>query len=305
MGYVTSRTYDLSIIITTYNRAVLLTETLKSLINTDMAGLYCEIIVIDNNSSDATPDVVKEFARRYENIKVACERAQGLSYARNKGLDIAKGDIIAFLDDDLEVNESWPKEIVKPFIDSSVWCVTGKVKPYGNVNVPEWLPPKLSFLLSISDYGSQETVLSDKQKPIGCNMAFKNTVFSYAGRFDPVLGRKGNTLLGSEEVLLYYKILKSNKKVIYNPNAVVFHKIDNKLTKDYVLNNAYWSGFSESYIERKLFKPKYLAKLARSALYMLAYPGMVLLQKLIQQPEAKSFMRRYLVRYSAGYLKFF
>jgi len=273
--------------------------------NTDMAGLYCEIIVIDNNSSDVTPDVVKEFARRYENIKVACETAQGLSYARNKGLDIATGDIIAFLDDDLEINKSWPKEIVRPFVDPSVWCVTGKVKPYGNLNIPEWLPTKLNFLLSISDYGTQEKVLSGKQKPIGCNMAFKNNVFSDAGRFDPALGRKGNTLLGSEEVLLFYKILKSNKKVIYNPNAVVFHKIDKKLTKDYVLNNAYWSGFSESYIERRLFKPKYFAKLARSVVYMLTYPGMIFIQKSLQQPEAKRFMRRYLVRYSAGYLKFF
>jgi len=296
---------NLSVIIATYNRAGLLRETLRSLMDTDMEGLPCEIIVIDNNSSDVTPDVVNEFARKYENIKAARERKQGLSYARNKGLDIAKGDIIAFLDDDLEINESWPKEIVKPFIDSSVWCVTGKVQPYGNVNVPKWLPSKLSFLLSISDYGRQEKLLSGKEKPIGCNMAFRHDIFSYIGRFDQALGRKGNTLLGSEEVFLYYKILKYNKKVIYNPNAIVLHKINKKLTKDYVLNCAYWSGISESYIEKRLFKPKYLVKLARSALYILAYPGVMLTQKFIQQPEAKSFMRSYLVQYSAGYLKFF
>ena len=295
---------DLSIIIATYNRAELLSKTLESIVNNCGCSSNLEIIVVDNCCTDNTQDIVKYYAQKNNQIKLVYERKQGLSYARNRGIDEAIGEILVFLDDDVEIDKAWLDSIVKPFCNADVWCVGGRVLPFEKNSVPSWLPAKLRFLLSLHDYGSNEKIMSSKEKPMGCNMAFRKKVFEKAGRFDPHLGRRGARLLGGEEVLLYYKIRDLHKKAIYSPNALVYHKVGSKLTKEYVLNYAYWLGVSESYIERTYQKTRFILKMARSLVYLLFYPGRMCLQMVTKLPESDDVLKRYMLRYSLGYLSY-
>jgi GT2 family glycosyltransferase len=237
-------------------------------------------------------------------VQVIKELEQGLSSARNRGIEVAQGDIIAFTDDDVEFGRDWLKEIIKPFKDPAVWCVTGKVKPHGNVHSPTWLPSSLNFLLSVSDYGSSEKVLSGKEKPIGCNMAFRKEVFKTVGTFDPYLGRIGKKLRGGEEVLIYMKIRNLGRKAIYSPEAIVFHKIENKLCKEYVLDYAYWLGVSESYIERKNQKLRFSLKYIRSTIYLtIGYPTSSFIGQFVKASDSNIMYDRYLLKYCLGYIR--
>lgn len=295
---------DISIIIATYNRAALLKETLESLLDVEHSGLAYEIIVVDNNSNDNTAEVVNKYSEKNSNIKLVKEIRQGLSFARNKGIDVSKGDILIFLDDDVEVAEGWLKAIIEPFKEPDVWCVGGRVVPHGDINIPDWLPLELRFLVGILDYGTHEKILVGREKPAGGNLAVRRIAFDMLGKFDTNIGRQGEKLLGGEEVDLYYNILKSKKKIVYCPKALAYHKIKNKLNREYILSYAYWLGVSEAYIEKKYFKTKFYIKLARSLFYsIIVHPFMFLFNCLNNIPESDKFRTQYLVRYSMGYLK--
>lgn len=298
-------TINISIIIATYNRADLLKDTLESLRNIDASGLKFEVIVVDNNSKDNTLDVVNEASKKIRNMNLVKESRQGLSFARNKGIEVSKGNILIFLDDDVEIDRMWLKAIIEPFEDPDVWCACGRVLPYGRTDIPKWLPERLRFLLSLADYGDQDKVLLHKEKPVGCNVAFRREVFDILGKFDTIIGRKGDKLLGGEETIIFYKILKLKKIAVYRPCALVYHKVDSKLNKEYILSYAYWLGVSESYIERKYFKTRFFLKWIRSVILVTVYPFIFLSNSLRNIFISDKFLSQYLVKYSLGYIKLF
>ena len=291
-----------SIIIATYNRANLLCETIESIVsNCSAEGI--EVIIVNNNSTDDTQNVADKFCREYNFIKTVFEKKQGLSHARNKGIDLAQGDILIFLDDDIEIHKGWLDALIKPFADPDVWCVGGKVLPYGKNSLPDWLPARLKFMMSLCDFGDVEREMIGNEKPPGCNMAVRRRVFEIVGKFDQFLGRKGKKLMGGEEVLLYYKIRSLNKKIIYSPGAIVYHKIDNKMTKQYFLNYAYWLGVSESYIERNHLKFRYFLKFLRSCAYLFLYPFNFVINRIRNVSETDEMSYKFMLLYSLGYLR--
>src|SRR5574340_52790 len=102
-----------SVIICTYNRADLLKESILSVQNQDFPSDQYEIIVVDNNSADDTKDVVTETAKDSPvRIIYVFEGKQGLSHARNTGINNSDGEIIVFTDDDVEAEKSWLRELV-------------------------------------------------------------------------------------------------------------------------------------------------------------------------------------------------
>jgi glycosyltransferase involved in cell wall biosynthesis len=120
-----SENISISVIIVTRNRANWLDEALRSLAR--QTRTPDEVIVVDNDSLDNT----REVALRYNdtlNIKYFFESCRGVQYARNAGIENAKGDVIAFIDDDCEADKDWLKNIEKPFIkDPKIGVVGGEV----------------------------------------------------------------------------------------------------------------------------------------------------------------------------------
>lgn len=115
----------ISVVIATRNRAESLKDTLTSL--TRQSREPDEVIVVDNGSTDHTKEVVLSFSDRL-NIKYVYEAVKGVPHARNAGTQNARGDIVAFIDDDCVADESWLKQIETPFIrDPSIGVVGGEI----------------------------------------------------------------------------------------------------------------------------------------------------------------------------------
>ena len=105
-----------SVVLCTYNRSHLLTPALDALLRQGPDTPPYEVIVVDNNSADATRQVVEPFIASGI-VRYAFEPSQGLSHARNHGLSIARADLIAFTDDDVRVTSTWIRSIVDTFAE--------------------------------------------------------------------------------------------------------------------------------------------------------------------------------------------
>ncbi|MBE3116270.1 glycosyltransferase family 2 protein, partial [Candidatus Bathyarchaeota archaeon] len=175
-----------SVIVVTYNRPKDVKAAVESLLNQSVKPF--EIIVIDNGSY---PPASLESS---VNLKIfRFDQEAGLSNARNYGINIAKGEYIAFIDDDGIAEKTWVEEIQKGLENADI--VGGTIKPLYEVAPPEWWTEK--------DFGKcvgvGNILVKNKSKIWGGNMAFKPEVFKAIGLFNPNLGRRKGKLFASEE----------------------------------------------------------------------------------------------------------
>jgi len=292
---------NFSIIIATYNRGKLLKETLNNLNDILQDKLFDnknEIIVINNNSTDDTEIILKEYSRKYSFIKYNNEYNQGLSYARNRGINEANNEILIFMDDDIVVHTSWIDNILRGFKDLKIAIVGGKVLPY-KIKVPPWLPQEYYFLASIFDLGEKR---KKTRSIMGCNFAVRKKVLDEVGYFNVNLGRKGKQLLGGEENDLCLRITKKGYEVIYEPNAIIYHKIEDKLNYNYILNNSYWVGVSEARLE--LIQKKYIRFTLKYIRSLLFRNTLYWIRGKFAQTQEDSIQYSIRRNYSNGYLKF-
>jgi glucosyl-dolichyl phosphate glucuronosyltransferase len=217
-----------SVIICTYNNAGSLKKTLKSFHGmTYSPELSWELIVVDNNSADKTKEEVEKFRLTSGlNVRYVFEGNQGLSYARNCGIKVAKGEIIAFTDDDVLVDPQWLTEIVRAFKGFSADCVGGKIIPVWPGTRPQWFTKDMEGYLALLDYGDDVLVITQtNQMLFGANIVFSRAILDKVGPFNTSLGRKGKKLYSHEEKDLFERIILSGGKVIYHPRAIVHHII--------------------------------------------------------------------------------
>jgi GT2 family glycosyltransferase len=218
-----------------------------------------EILVIDNNSKDLTASVSISYQKEFSTIRYIHEIKQGLSNARNRGIAEACGDILVFLDDDVEVAPGWLEGLVEPLeSDETIGVVGGRVLPFGQPT-PTWIPEKFYWIVGIIDYGTLPKFVSYAP---GGNMALRKSIFNELSAFDPSLGRNGSLSLGGEEVELQRRIMQKGLKIYYSPEGLIYHKIADKLNEEYILRFAYHEGISSKRMDCKALKTKFLAKSA-------------------------------------------
>jgi glycosyltransferase involved in cell wall biosynthesis len=235
---------DISVIVCTYNRTESLKRALNSLNKMSVPRhLSWELIVVDNNSKDKTRDAVEKFRLDSElSVRYVFEGNQGISHARNSGLKEAKGDVIAFIDDDVTVDRKWISNVGKAFREDGISCVGGKILPVFEKPRPKWLTEDLYKTLALLDYGDQRFHLT---KPIiwGANFAAKASMFHKYGKFNLLLGRTGEKLYIGEETEFIKRLLENGETVLYAPNIVVHHHISaERLNKSYFRKRKYDEG---------------------------------------------------------------
>src|SRR5438045_1184577 len=142
-----------SIIVCTYNRDSFLGETIESILFHFSNKTNFELLIIDNNSTDTTAQLVKPFLSKPQ-VRYFLETNQGLSNARNRGIKESGNDILVFLDDDIDIEANYLDVCDEVYSNSAINIVGGKVLPY-KVNVPNWLPTKFFYLASIFDLGNE------------------------------------------------------------------------------------------------------------------------------------------------------
>jgi len=232
-----------SVIICTYNREKHIGRALESLISQTANKAQYEIVVIDNNSTDNTPKIIKDFKEKYPeyNIVIEKETNQGLSFARNKGIDIAKGEIISFIDDDAIAQPNFVDNIISNLEKyPNHLAFGGKVLPkYEKEKEPEWMTSYIERIISVVDMGDQIAKF-DKTYPVGCNMIFRREIFDKVGKFNTKLR------LRSDDKYIFLKIKEAGYEVLYLPDVVVYHFIDDfRTTKEYVVKISRLNGKSE------------------------------------------------------------
>jgi glycosyltransferase involved in cell wall biosynthesis len=254
-----------SILICTYNRARLLRETLASLQAMAPAdAIRVEVIVVDNNSTDNTQLVIAE-AQRTSAIPVIGlrETSQGKSFALNRGLEAATGDIIALTDDDVWPDAQWLNRIVAAFREHDVTFVFGKVLPrWSMVPPPELLTPKAQDIwgpLAIVDYGDEAVEYvaesTGQRLPIGANLAFAREALVTVGGWRTDLGKVNNTLISGEDHEIFMRLRRFDLySGYYDPEIAVHHFVPaGRLTRQYFRRWFFWHGKTQALMLADLY----------------------------------------------------
>ena len=242
-----------SVIICTYNRVAYLPRTLEALASQTVPCQDFEILLIDNNSRDNTPEVCRDFQEKHPelNFRYLVESRQGLSFARNRGIDEAQSDVLIFIDDDAFAAPDYLQNTIR-FFESTpdAAAAGGRIYPLFESKRPDWLPDILMSLMSVIDLGDQ-VCLFKKKFPIGANMSFRRKTIQAYGNFNVKLGRRGDNLEGAEEKDLFLKIIAAGEKVYYIPDAIVQHVIPEKrLSFDHFRRQAIAGGFLFSLLQK-------------------------------------------------------
>ena len=219
----------LSVILPTYNRAGSLKSALSALLRQHAEPGSYEIIVVDNNSTDGTRDLVQGFDD--SRIRLIAETRQGLSYARNAGLDAARAPLVAFTDDDVEVAPDWVTTIVTTLEQHrEIDGLGGRVLPAWENGRPRWLTREHWAPLALQDHGDARRTF-DKQTPIGligANVAFRRRVFDQVGPFSPAVQRVKDGIGSTEDHELLTRLYDRGGRMLYHPRMLVLARVQSE-----------------------------------------------------------------------------
>jgi glycosyltransferase involved in cell wall biosynthesis len=220
-----------------------------------------EVIVVDNNSTDQTRAVAEGYCRRYpERFRYEFEPQQGLSRARNAGIRAARGQIIAFIDDDVIAEPTWLNVLTSSLHDGKWAGAGGRIVPPQDFTPPDWLTvggetDLLGALLPLFDLGDQAGKM--KRPPYGANMAFRKDMFEKYGMFRTDLGRCGDKMLMGEDIEFGSRLMSAGECLHYEPYSVVEHPVPmERLSKKWF--RAWWYGFGCTRILERAERPPIL-----------------------------------------------
>ena len=206
----------ISVVVCTRDRAHRLSACLDHLREARSACSHAsEIVVVDNASRDATPDVVRARADGLS-LRYLFEPRPGLSTARNRGIAAASGALVAFTDDDCNVDRDWMQAIVDAFASRP------KLAILGGMVVPASEGDRAVSLRMQAEPRTIESADAILATMSGCNMAFRRGVFERVGLFDPAFG-KGRRIGSAEDLDLMYRALRRECSILYLPHVVVRH----------------------------------------------------------------------------------
>ncbi len=238
----------LSVVICTYDRYDLLPEALQALVGQSVPPEEFEILVIDNS-----PDAERSAAEASKHAKIAnlswhhVDRP-GLSNARNVGFAAAKGEIVAFLDDDAIAVPGWAAAMLAAFdaLGPEVAAVGGKVTPLFRVPRPDWLSDKHLSHLSMVDLGEERRPIAAGEWVVGANLAYRRELLAGTGGFSTNLGRLGSVgLLSAEETEVANKLYSQGHVIAYDPQARVDHIVDaSRTTQAWFARRIAWQAVS-------------------------------------------------------------
>jgi len=245
-------------IICTYNRCVSLATTLKSIAASQLPeAVGWEILVVDNNSTDRTRDVVEDLCRRFPGrIRYHFEPRQGLSHARNAGIATARSEVLAFTDDDVIVQPMWLQNLTMTLHGGEWAGAAGRILPAQNFTHPTWLPDNLSDWGGIfcAYFDLSETACQLGRAPYGANMAFRKETFAKYGGFRTDLGRSADNKIGNEDCEFGRRLLEAGERLRYEPSAVVYHPVsEQRMTREYF--SSWWFDYGRAMIRERGQRP--------------------------------------------------
>lgn len=297
-----------SVVVCTYRRAAFVGKALESLFEQDYPKDKYEIIVVDNDSPDDTADVVRRLMPRSPvPISYFVEKRNGLSYARNLGIEKSGNEYVAYLDDDATARTNWLSAFNAVIDGHHALVVGGRVEKVFEQGFapPDWFDiPYLQgfFGINYRDRKKNQKVFRIRH-PLyigGGNSAYARRLLAYFGGYDPRLGRDGRTLLAGEETYLNLTIDRNDVPIFYTDDAVIDHFIESyRVTKAHLRTKAWWAGISDGIIAHMFFDREERREQARAMRQEMKR----LLKTVRQSPgDPENFSRRCRATHCAAFL---
>jgi GT2 family glycosyltransferase len=252
---------DCSVIICTRDRADVIAACVEQVVGQGVA----EVVVVDNGSSDATPDVLADLAARHPGtVRIVDEPRAGLSIARNTGARAASRELLIYLDDDARVAPGWAaalaRELARDGVAIAGGPITGLWPPERD---PAWPAPRLEPFYGVLDHGDADVSLVAPKIVYGGNWGVKRSALAAAGGFDPSLGVGPSARIGGEEVSVAWQVQRAGLGTMrYVAAGAVGHLIPAaRLNDDFLTRRSYTVG---------LERPRFLVAPDRPELLRLA-----------------------------------
>lgn len=258
----------MTVAICTYNGAAQLPGLIAAL-RRQTCPVPFEILIVDNNSTDNTAEVVARLADQPgAPLRRVVETEQGIPFARNRAIEESLGKpYMAFIDADELPGERWLNAALTALVDDNAECVGGRIQVQFPANDrPAWLSDELLGFLGEVDNGPQPLWITDYSTPVWSgNVAYRTAVFSTGLRFDSRYNRRGKGIGGGSDAVMFRHLVDQQARIRYHPDMKIEHHVDTwKLQRSYFLRLHYLNGrrhgqFVEAPPGRRLFGiPPYL-----------------------------------------------
>ena len=241
-----------TVVVVTHNRAAVLRDTLAALGRLSYSGSW-DVLVVDNNSEDATKRTVEETARQFPvPLRYLFVGTPGKYYALNAGVEAADSSYIAATDDDAFPEPDWLDRAAEGFRTYGCDFVGGPVFPVWRGAPPRWLNARSATtgkVLGLQDYGGSavEYGRNGISWPLGVNVAYRRDAFERAGSFDARLGRVAGTLRNQSQREWHLRARTAGLTGMYLPAMKVHHCVEaERLTRSYFRRWFYWHGISRA-----------------------------------------------------------
>jgi glucosyl-dolichyl phosphate glucuronosyltransferase len=243
---------NITIILCTCNRSQSLSKALASVaVSTLPDSVKWEVLVVDNNSTDQTRQVIEDYCRLYPGqFRYLFEPKPGKSNALNAGIQQAQGDILAFMDDDVSVEPTWLQNLTAALHNGQWAGAGGRILPQQTFSPPRWFPLHDRYglaPLALFDLGPRAGALTEP--PFGTNMAFQKKLFEKYDGFRTDLGPRPGSEIRDEDTEFGQRLLDAGERLRYEPAAVVYHSVcETRIQKKYFL--AWWFDKARAEIRR-------------------------------------------------------
>ncbi len=228
-----------TVILCTYNRAPSLRKALESVARSIVPeAIDWEVLVVDNNSRDKTRETVEEFCALYpRRFRYLFEAAQGKSHALNSGIRATDAQILAFMDDDVEVDPNWIYRLTSVFSQRPWTGAGGRIRAEEGFVPPRWMDASGRYALApLAFFDLGPNAGETKEAPFGTNMAFRREVFEKYGDFRTDLGPQPGSEIRNEDTEFGERLLAGGERFWYEPSALVYHSVPReRIRKSYFL----------------------------------------------------------------------
>ncbi|KAK44835.1 hypothetical protein BG58_22785 [Caballeronia jiangsuensis] len=239
----------LTVILCTHNRHAFLEKCLTSLANQSCPAEHFDVLIVDNASSDATPNVATKYLSENSNFRYHMEAKLGLARARNAGLERTTAPLAAFTDDDAIPARDWVERMLARFetLPEDIVLLAGEIEPDWETQRPDWLTDNL--LRPMSARLGWDTIarpLRGHEWVCEVNCCYRTEIIKRYGGFPEALGRKGDLLLSGENYV-NDQIFADGYRSFFDPEILVKHFIPaDRVTKTWLMRRSFWQGVTAS-----------------------------------------------------------